>query len=185
MLTITDQTLETSTIATIPPPRTTATWTLRTATTKHSSYIEHLARLHSNSIGFVPRAAILNHLERHNYDLLEIDGQQAGYIMHGGGIRKPYRIIQVAIDEQLWRQGFGTLLLARSLVRARSRPQPTATATVADHLPMNDVAVATGATLTSIDTPPNARRRPLRHWQWTNGHILIPTTKLRSKATAT
>lgn len=147
-------------------------WTIETATPTDQTYIEHLQRLHSNSLGFVPRIAITDHVTRGNYDLLTINGQPAGYVMHGGGIRRPYRLIQVALSEDLWRKGFGRRLLASSLARARTRPQPTMTATVAEELTMNEVARATGARIIRIEPAANRRKRRLIHWEWEDGQLL-------------
>jgi GNAT superfamily N-acetyltransferase len=140
---------------------------IRLADRQDSQYIEHLARKHSNAIGFVPRTAIADHLERGSYHLLVLNGQEAGYIMHSGGFRRPHRIIQVAITEELWRLGYGTLLIQTALDTARERVIPSVTASVRIGLPMNLVATATGATITDTSYRRTARGLVLNHYQWT------------------
>lgn len=130
-------------------------------------YIESLQRKHVNSTGFVPRTAIADHLNRHSYHLLRINGQPTGYAMHSGGIRKPLRLIQVAISKDAWRTKLGTLLVVLALERTLSSPTPGMTATVRDGLPMNQVVTTTGALVTGRDTTPTARQRDRIHYAWT------------------
>lgn len=130
------------------------------------TFIDALQRLHANNTGFVPRTAIADHLSRHSYHLLRINGQPTGYAMQSGGIKKPLRLIQVAIDEETWRHGLGTELIQLALQRSRHSLIPGMTATVRDGLPMNQVVTATGALLTGHDTTPTARRKPRNRYVW-------------------
>lgn len=134
---------------------------------KDMPFIDALQRRHANNIGFVPRTAILDHLSRHSYHLLRINGQPAGYAMQAGGIRKPLRLIQVAIDPDAWRYGLGTELIKLAIQRTEHSRIPGMTATVRDGLPMNQVVTATGALLTARDTTPTARGLDRLHYTWT------------------
>lgn len=132
------------------------------------SYIQHLQRLHSNNVGFVPNAAIQNHLDRGNYRLLIINDQPAGYSLAGGGTRTPFRISQVALDEEQWRNGYGTRLIELALSDARQRPKPHAVLSARDATPMSVWIPATGASVLRVDRHKTARGRPLITYQWHN-----------------
>lgn len=129
-------------------------------------YIDALQAKLCNNVGFVPKTAIRNHLERRSYDLLTINGQPVGYSMAAGGIRKPFRLIQVAIQPDAWRTGLGTLLIRLALAKAATKPRNTMTATVRQGLPMNTVVTQTGAVLQSVNNSPKARKRPLHNYTW-------------------
>lgn len=139
---------------------------ITTATIEDLLYIEHEARRHSNAIGFVPRAALMDHIQRRNVRLLWINGQRAGYVLAGGGKVRPYRLIQVAITPELWRQGYGSSLIADSRRKAAERPMSTMTATIRDGLPMLAVAEQTGAHRTATHNRPTARKRPTHDYLW-------------------
>lgn len=139
---------------------------IRIATPADLAFIEALQRKHGNNTGFVPRTAIRDHLRRHSYHLLSLDGQPTGYAMQAGGIRKPLRLIQVALSEDAWRHGLGTILIQLALSRAEKTLKTGMTATVRDGLPMNQVVTATGATRVSIDTTPTARRKARINYRW-------------------
>lgn len=140
--------------------------TIAQAVDQDYCYIDALQRQLVNNVGFVPRTAIRNHLERRSYNLLRINGQPVGYAMQAGGIRKPFRLIQVAIQPDAWRTGLGTLLIRLALATARTKPKSDMTATVRQGLPMNQVVTATGAQIASYDLTPKARKRPLIHYTW-------------------
>lgn len=144
-------------------------------------FIDALQRRHVNNIGFVPRTAIDDHLSRHSYNLLLINDQPVGYAMQSGGVRKPLRLIQVAIDPDAWRHGLGTELINLAIQRARQSRIPGMTATVRDRLPMNQVVTATGALLTGRDTRGTARGLDRLHYTWSP----IPTPPPDSAATKT
>lgn len=129
-------------------------------------FIDTLQRRHVNNIGFVPRTAIDDHLSRHSYHLLRINDQPVGYAMQSGGVRKPLRLIQLAIDPDAWRHGLGTELINLAIQKARKSQVPGMTASVRDGLPMNQVVKATGALLTGRFTGPTARGLDRLHYTW-------------------
>ena len=75
-------------------------------------YIEQIQRTWSGRIGFVATPIIREGLERRKYLLMDLRNQSGGMIYLTKGVRKAVRIVQHAIDDQLWLQGFGTLLVA-------------------------------------------------------------------------
>ena len=165
-----------------------------TATPRDLAYVMHEARRHSNAIGFVPRTALADHIERRNIRLLTINDQLAGYLLSGGGKLRPYRLIQVAITPELWRLGYGSLLIADARRTASTRPMSTMTATIRDGLPMLTVAQHTGARRTATRDTHNARKRLLHDYLWpaippllttTNCHSVLDSLPPETKATAT
>lgn len=136
------------------------------ATLRDLAYVEHEARRHSNAIGFVPRTAIADHIERGNVRLLLINAQHAGYMLAGGGKLRPYRLIQIAITPELWRLGYGSALIAHARRTAAERTMSTMTATIRDGLPMLAVAEHTGARRTATHNRPTARKRPTHDYLW-------------------
>lgn len=164
---------------------------IRTATKEDLLYIEHEARRHSNAIGFVPTLALADHIERRNIRILTVNGQRAGYMLSGGGKRRPYRLIQVAITTELWRLGYGSLLIHEARRTASARPMSTMTATIRDGLPMLSVAETTGAHRTATHHRPTARKRPTHDYLWPaipplialdNCHSLVDSLAFETKA---
>lgn len=134
----------------------------------------HFNRQFREELGFVPTAAVAHHLERNNYHILTLNGQEAGYVMHGGGFQTAYRLIQVAVSEEAWLQGHGEALINTALARARTRPHREMTCSVRAGLPMNDVAPKTGANHIYTTNPKTTRKKPLLHYQWPNGLLPRP-----------
>lgn len=139
---------------------------IRLATAADLAYVVHEARRHSNAIGFVPRTALADHIDRRNVRLLTINGQAAGYLLSGGGKLRPYRLIQVAITTELWRLGYGSILIGVARRMASNTHCPAMSATVRDGLPMMRVATATGASKTATRDTHNARKRVLHDYLW-------------------
>lgn len=140
--------------------------TIITANHSDIPYIASLARQHVNKIGFVPTAALHDHINRGSIHMLMINNQPAGYLLSAGGFRRPHRIIQVAITDEMWLKGYGAQLIAHARTTAASRPIPSVSASIRDGLPMQIVAEHTGAQLTGISTRPTARAKILTHWIW-------------------
>lgn len=86
--------------------------------------------------------------------------------MSSGGIRKPHRLIQVAIQPDAWRTGLGTALIRLAWAKAARTPRLTMTATVREGLPMNPTVLSTGAKIIGYNTAPKARRKKLIHYEW-------------------
>lgn len=148
--------------------------TIEQALPEDLKYIEALQRKHSNATGFVPKTAMENHLERLSYSLLTINGDPVGYSMSSGGIRKPHRLIQVAIQPDAWRTGLGTALIRIALAKAATRPCPGMTATVRDGLPMNACVLSTHGKPVGNDNRPKARHRKLIHYEWLTNQTGTP-----------
>lgn len=136
------------------------------ATPHDFTFIDHLQRRYVNNTGFVPRTAIQDHIDRQSYHLMRINGHPVGYAMQSGGVRKPLRLIQVAIADDAWRHGLGTDLIGLALTRSAQCRVAGMTATVRLGLPMNQVVTATGAIPVGRDTTPTARGLDRIHYFW-------------------
>jgi len=140
------------------------TWRIRPATPTDATYIDHLMHRFSAEVGFLTRTAILEHLEHGHYSLLEISGDPVAYTLTTGGIRKPVRILQHAVDEELWRQGWGLKLIEAAALKATRCPMPGLTLTCRDGLPANAFWQSSGARLIDIRPGGRERRKMVLHW---------------------
>lgn len=130
-------------------------------------YVNHLSKKLRENIGHVPAAARTMRLEDNDYWLVEVNGEPAGFVLIGGSLRTPTRLSQVAIDPQLWRRGIGSAVLRELRLHAyRFARVPGVVASIADSLPMIDVARSTGGVLCATAARPSKRRRRLTHWAW-------------------
>lgn len=142
------------------------TWRIRPATPADAAYIDHLMHRFSSEVGFLPRSAMTEHLELGHYCLLELEGQPSAYTLTTGGIRKPVRILQHAVDEDLWRQGWGLRLLEAAALKATRCPTPGLTLTCRDGLPANAFWQTSGAKLARIMPGGRERRKLLLEWSF-------------------
>ena len=147
---------------------------IQTAKIENLPMIEHYQRKWHDHIGFMPRAAQEHRLERGDYWRLELNGQDAGFLLLGAGILKPVRFGQLMVDPDLWRRGLGAACVARVKLHAAGLPRPGIRADVAEGLSMNLVAAATGARLIEVEDRQNRRRRRILRWIWTDH---IPATR--------
>lgn len=137
-----------------------------TATEKNQLWIEHLQRQYSNQLGFVPRSGIAGLLGFRNYLQLTIDGIDAGFVLTCGGITKPVRISQIAVDEDLWRNGIGSATIEVIRKKALLMPKRSVIVTVRDGLAMNSVAIDTGAIHTATSLTIAKRKKRLHTYAW-------------------
>ena len=141
---------------------------IATATPSDALWIEHLQRKFSNDLGFVPRAGIRGLLDRRNYLRIDLDGKDAGFVLVTGGITKPVRISQIAIDEQLWRNGIGAIAIALIRKKALLMRKPDVVATTRDGLIANIVAIETGATHLATTLIAHARKKRSHLYLWSH-----------------
>ena len=106
-------------------PRTAARPTPRTAspaapitraTPRDLAYVVDLQKRHANALGFIPRAALEEKIDRGRIWLARENGEPAGYLHHGSLARPEVRIFQAAIQYDARRRHMG-LALVDDLVR--------------------------------------------------------------------
>lgn len=120
-------------------------WSICTATKRDLTYIDKLQHKHSHEVGFLPKCAIQQKLEQWRYLLLRLRRQPAAYILTSGGIRKPLHTIQIAVTEELWLQGYGSLLAYATCWTAAHAPLHGLTTTIRDDLAANQFIRVLGA----------------------------------------
>lgn len=130
--------------------------------------IEHFQQQFHSNIGFVPRGAQQQRLENHDYWKISTNGQSCGFVLVGGGTRQPIRLSQIAIAEDLWRNGIGRSVITAAKNYALQFRKPQIVATIADSLAMNEVAAATAAIHTATTIRKSLRKRRCNHWLWTD-----------------
>lgn len=90
---------------------------VRYATIADLSYLNHLQQTLSHSVGYTPRGALKDRIERRRIIVLEHNGQAAGYINHTHRVDQVTHISQVCVDPQIWRTRAGTLIM-RTIAQA-------------------------------------------------------------------
>jgi len=138
--------------------------TIRTATPSDLKYLVHLQKRWSNDVGFLPRQALLDYLERRGALIITQNAEPCGYLLFRPSKRGIVRIPQVAIDPELLRSTAGTCLLSKLkhaatangcfALRALSRTDTLA------HL----FFPAIGFTATAVLPAPSKRHMPVIEW---------------------
>jgi len=128
------------------------------------AYVVDLQRQWSNALGWLPRCAHERYIAAQRVLIAIHNGQRAGYanmiISRKGLLRLP----QIAISQELLRNGIGSSLMA-SLTELASRHGCAAIRlTSRADLPANEFWPTTGFDLTMTTYPDNARRQPLLEW---------------------
>lgn len=155
---------------------------VETATAVDLRYIDHLSRKLAWNIGYVPIAARENHLQQGNYWRVQLNGEPCGFLLIGAGNRLPTRLSQIAIDEQIWRNGVGQACIDILQRHAAAAKCPGIVASIADRLPMIEVAKVTGAVHVATRLQLSRRKRRVQHWYWPAAGV--ESLQLASKAVA-
>lgn len=139
---------------------------LSQATSSHMTMIEHFQRTHTESLGFIPTAAMNHRMSLGDYLKVTANGQDAGFLLVSAGTRKPVRIAQILVTDELWRQGVGTACIQMIRQYAAGMRCPSVVGAGAEGLPIHEVARVTGANQVQVVTPSNKRKRKIIHWCW-------------------
>jgi N-acetylglutamate synthase-like GNAT family acetyltransferase len=98
--------------------------TVRLARTNDIPFIYSLMNRRHTEVGYTPRGALLERAERGCLLLVVKNDQEAGFLNYTHRIDRTTHVSQVAISEELWRDGLGTKVMTALLidaVRAGSR----------------------------------------------------------------
>ena len=117
---------------------------IQTTTESDVSYIVALQKKFSNQVGFVPTTAIHDHISRRHYTICKINGQHSSYILQSGGTLKTVHLIQVAVEEKMWRSGIGTAILDHVIQKNKTKRYPNVTAYVREDLQANSYFTSLG-----------------------------------------
>lgn len=140
---------------------------LRTAVCNDLPWCERSQARFVRHVGHIPHAQLRLRVRRNQVWILELDGDEAGHLVHGAGERSALRLSQVTVDEALWRNGIGNAALAvlRRYARAHM-PNDAVAVAVAEGLPMNDVVRAAGAKHVATRVGKSMYGRRLHHYVW-------------------
>lgn len=153
---------------------------ITTATEKHLPWIEHLQRRLHRMIGFVPTPAQRQRMGACDYWLLDLNGDDAGFLLLGAGLRKPVRLSQIAVHPDLWNGGIGTAAMSCVLTAAKRMPCPTVVADVASNLfQMQQMCTNTGALHDSTRLYVSTRQRKTLRFRWPSATDPLPGSSAR------
>jgi GNAT superfamily N-acetyltransferase len=134
-----------------------------------AAYIIELQKTESNALGFIPAPYIRDYLIPREQYLIQTDhlGFARGYLLHGPPKpQKPLRIYQTCVDIDHRRILYATRMVQTLIARARNNGATALILRCAATLPANQFWLAMGFTPIKIDTPPNARKRPIITYQF-------------------
>lgn len=129
-------------------------------------YLDKLQKRFSNEIGFFPRGWMAEKLAAGRYLLLSINRQPAAFACLSGGLRAPVCVLQHAVDEEMWRQGYGRALFNAVALYTAHMPIPSIRLQVRSNLPANRFWRAIGARFAGVRIRPSARGKPLNCYEF-------------------
>jgi N-acetylglutamate synthase-like GNAT family acetyltransferase len=124
-------------------------------------YIVHLQKRHADALGFLPRAALAEKIERGQVWLSLENGEPAGFLHHGSLAVPEVRIFQAAVQYDARRRHLGLALVRDLAARAAAVGARGLSLRCLSFLDANDFWRAAGFAL--LDTEPGAKR-PLNVW---------------------
>lgn len=137
---------------------------IRLATLADLKYVEHLQRIWSNQVGFLPRAALTRYIDTRATLLICSNGQEAGYLSWQLTKKGLLRLMQLAVSPDLLRGKLGSDVVhyieraarkgACSVIRFQTRIDLDA------NIFWNELGYKT----TAVFQHPTARKRPLIEW---------------------
>ena len=110
---------------------------MRYATIADATYIWDLSERMRDSIGYAPRGAIVDRIERQRVLVIEENGSIAGFISHTHRIDRLTHLPQIGVDPALWRTRAGTLVMQTVIQAARDAGSTALTLRSALDLPAN------------------------------------------------
>jgi ribosomal protein S18 acetylase RimI-like enzyme len=128
------------------------------------AYVVALQKRFTDQLGFMPRAALVEWIERRTVHVVEENGDPAGYILARERVNsarwcRPLTQVAVAMDAQRRRLGFA--LLRRVADLAKTELLEGLQCWVAQDIEAVDFFNAAGFIHVATRKPENARRRPL------------------------
>lgn len=141
---------------------------IRTATPADLNFVLHLARQFSNNVGFIPRSAIDEYLDRQAITIAFENGQPAGYLLGNPRLKwqpalRPISQAAIAYDAQRRRHGYA--LIAKLETEARAAGQAGLQAICRTDLEANLFWQAAGFVKICHLRPDTARKRDLIVWR--------------------
>lgn len=145
---------------------------VHTSTPDDFTFILDRSRKWSNEQGFIPAEGMRQLIDEGRGLTLWINGERAGYILTSGGIRRPLIVRHNTIEEDLWSQGFGTLLMRAVLKWSTwSRRHFVLVRTRADLVRQTAINAKLKGFVLGQDPEIGAREQPVNIWSVPN----VPT----------
>jgi hypothetical protein len=132
-----------------------ATGAVVRATPADLAYVVALQKRNHEALGFIPRAALSEKIDRGHLWLARENGEPAGYLHHGSLAVPEVRVFQAAVQYDARRRHHGLALVADFVARAKAAGARAASLRCLDFLDANDFWTAAGFSL--IGTEPGAR----------------------------
>lgn len=168
---------------------------IRPATAADLLYVQHLQKMHSNAVGFLPTAALQWYIREQHLRLITENDEPAGYIV----ARPKFRwnslmapLTQTAIDFSAQRRHLGLALVLQHARAARDRGQVAVQAMCRADLDANHFWHAAGFVEIGRYAPDNTRKQPIICWRkqlsartpaWFN--IMPPVAGWKARSLAT
>lgn len=92
---------------------------VRSATPADLTYLLHIQNKQTDSIGYVNKGALLERINTGRILVLTHNGDPAGYLNYTHRRDRITHLNQVAVSEELWRIGLGTLAMHQLIENAR------------------------------------------------------------------
>ena len=151
---------------------------VRLATSADLSYVVALQKRNGEAIGFIPRAALAEKIQRQQVLLVRENGDPAGFLHHGSIAVPEVRIFQAAIQYDVRRRHHGLALVNTMLGRATEAGAKAVSLRCLDFLDANDFWTASGFQL--LGTEPGARGT-LNVWGKSIGGVDAPDVRFHSR----
>lgn len=119
------------------------------------AYVVALQKRNHEALGFIPRAALAEKIDRGRIWLATENGDPAGYLHHGSLAVPEVRVFQAAVQYDARRRHLGLALVADLLARARAASARGVSLRCLDFLDANDFWTAAG--FHRLTTEPGAR----------------------------
>jgi len=135
------------------------------ATAKDFNYIIELSKRHAEELGFIPRAALLNHLEAGRMTVARENGDDVGYFLTNRVGQKQVRIFQACVQLDARGLKHGLALLSDLVTRCAITGSHHITLHCRDGLESNNFWSACGFTKRRIFPGGLARGKIIHEWE--------------------
>lgn len=134
------------------------------ATTSDLPYVDHLQKLWRDDIGWIPMSRLRLYVDRTQLLIAKHRGQHAGYLDWCCNRKGLLTILQLAIDQELWRSGLGSMIMHHLQHAAQNAHCSALRLYSHEHLDAQYLWQNLGFTRTAILAPKNQRNRLIHEW---------------------
>ncbi len=138
--------------------------TVRLACPQDLIFVDHLQKIHRDSIGFLNRSALEAYIQAGHVTLIDCNNWEAGYVIHPPNTNGITRLAQIAVHPDVLRSTLGTQLMAVVEHAARAQNQTAIRLRSRQDLDANMFWPTLGFTLTAVHTPQGRKNLPRYEW---------------------